>query len=142
MKYIPNEKGLTLVEVLISIVILSIILLSFMRFFPQMGYLNKQNEDKTQAINSAKEILIDWQNSNDVKDFLNDPALGNLPGYTSEDSSYYYCETTKGSFKVKIKIKKTSDLNSVPTEARFIQVQLLNNSGSIVSETYGYIRLE
>ncbi|CAH2716273.1 hypothetical protein BACCIP111895_03457 [Neobacillus rhizosphaerae] len=82
MKFCQNEKGVTLLEVLISIVILSIIFLSVMRFFPQMGFMNNQNAEKTQAINTAKEILIDWQNSPHAKAFLVDPtneSLDDLP---------------------------------------------------------------
>ena len=46
MKLVENEKGLTLIEVLASIVILSIILVSIMNFFPQMGLMNKTNARK------------------------------------------------------------------------------------------------
>src|SRR5581483_8216393 len=71
MKLVKNEKGLTLLEVLISIVILSIILVSFMGIFPQMGMMNQQNSNKEQAVNTAKRLLISWENDSNIKAFLN-----------------------------------------------------------------------
>ncbi|MEH7255816.1 hypothetical protein V7111_27285, partial [Neobacillus niacini] len=83
--------------------ILSIIFISFMSMFPQMGKMNKLNEDKTQAINYTKEILIDWQNSLDVKAFLDDPTAEGLSvSPNKEDTNFYYFLTTKGNFDVKI----------------------------------------
>ncbi len=70
MKLVRNEKGVTLIEILAAVVILSIILVSLMNFFPQMGFINKLNGEKSQAINTAKQVLIDWQNDNGVEAFL------------------------------------------------------------------------
>ncbi|MFJ5715542.1 prepilin-type N-terminal cleavage/methylation domain-containing protein [Neobacillus sp. NPDC093127] len=142
MKFVQNEKGVTLLELLISIVILSIIFLSVMRFFPQMGFMNKQNEDKTQAINTAKEILIDWQNSPDVKSFLVDPTnetLEDLPTNKKTEGGFYYFYTVNGSFNVTIKIKITPSKESNVSKAHLIQIQLFNKRGNVVSETYGYV---
>ncbi|MFP5114421.1 type IV pilus modification PilV family protein [Bacillaceae bacterium C204] len=139
-----NEKGFTLIEVLVSLVILSIIFLSILRLFPQMGLMNKVNEDKTQAINTAKQLLIDWQNSVEVQNYLEDPTTGSLPGFVKAEGDYYYCTTTKGEFTANIKIKQTTDLTSAatasPFEVHYIEIQLLNKRNSVVSEIYGYIR--
>lgn len=139
-----NEKGLTLIEVLASLVILSIIFLSILRLFPQMGLMNKVNEDKTQAINTAKQLLIDWQNSVGVQDYLEDQTTGSLPGFVKSEGDYYYCTTTEGKFTANIKIKRTSELTSAatasPFKVHYIEIQLLNKRNTVVSEIYGYIR--
>jgi prepilin-type N-terminal cleavage/methylation domain-containing protein len=149
MKIFRNQKGVTLIEVLLSIVLLSSILLTTMRFFPQMGLLNKQNEDKAHAVNVAKEILINWQESSDVKWFL--VQTDHLTGFTSTDSkvvynkfksdgNYYYFETSKDIYKVNIKIKKLPITNSRLSSVNSIVIQLLNKKGNVVSETFGYIK--
>ncbi|MEH7304937.1 type IV pilus modification PilV family protein [Neobacillus drentensis] len=139
-----NEKGLTLTEVLASLVILSIIFLSILRFFPQMGLMNKVNEDKTQAINTAKQLLIVWQNSIEVQNYLEDQTTGSLPGFVKSEGDFYYCKTTEGDFTANIKIKRTSELTSAatasPFEVHYIEIQLLNKRNTVVSEIYGYIK--
>jgi type II secretory pathway component PulJ len=74
MELVKNEKGVTLIEVLAAIVILMIILGSVMNFFPQIGFVNKSNEEKAEAINTAKLILHNWQNDSNVKNFLKTPS--------------------------------------------------------------------
>lgn len=149
MESIRNEKGVTLIEVLVSIVILSLVFMSFISFFPQMGLVNKQNIDKNQAINMAKEILINWQESSDVKWFL--VKTDNVTGFTSTDpkvnysnfhfdSDYYYFETSKDQYTIHIKINKLPNTNSRLVSVNSIFIQLLNKKGNVVSETYGFVK--
>lgn len=137
MRIKNNEDGLTLIEILVSIVLLSIIFLSIVKFFPQMGFFNKENENKSIAINYAKNVLKQWQSSDDVVNFLKSPATVVLPGYDHQDSNYYYFKTKQGEFDVNIKLKINSDLNSNPIKTHLIDIQL--RKGNVVSETYGYI---
>ena len=57
-KFSKNDKGMTLLEVLLSITILSIIMLGMLSFFTQAYSYTKNNEDKTIAVNVAKNILV------------------------------------------------------------------------------------
>lgn len=145
MKLVKSEKGLTLLEVLISIVILSIIFISFMGFFPQMGMMNQQNSDKEQAINTAKQLLISWENNSQVKTFLNPETqstavLPQTPQTGSgSDSGYYIFNTTAGSLSAKVKIKMSPDPSSTLLKGHLIIIQLFNTKGNLVTETYGYI---
>ncbi|AZU63512.1 prepilin-type N-terminal cleavage/methylation domain-containing protein [Neobacillus mesonae] len=152
MELLKNQKGVTLVEVLASIVILSIILISIMGFFPQMGLMNKQNEEKSQAINIAKEILVGWQESNEVKTFISqsDRIIGFTPSYVNENvnythfdynkyPNYYYFETDKNQYNVEIKIKKSPDKSASVLHVHQIVIKLQNKKGNIIAETYGYI---
>ncbi len=52
-----SEKGLTLIEVLLSITILGIIATTFLSFFNQAYSYTKKNEDKTVGINVARNVL-------------------------------------------------------------------------------------
>ena len=47
-----HEKGLTLVEILASIVILAIVLIAFMSFFTQSAKFTKFNDEKLTAVQS------------------------------------------------------------------------------------------
>lgn len=56
LKYkIDNEKGLTLIEVLVSITLLSIVIITFLTFFTNAFRFNSINDDSTQAMNIARE---------------------------------------------------------------------------------------
>jgi prepilin-type N-terminal cleavage/methylation domain-containing protein len=141
MEIIRTEKGVTLIEVLISMVILSIVFMSFMSFFPQMGLMNRQNEDKTQAINTAKQLLIQWQNNGDLKTYLSSPTTTVLPvpPQIDTDGKSYIFNTSEGKFAVKVKIKITPSKTSRVLNAHLIIIQLFNIKGNVVGETYGYI---
>lgn len=149
---IDNEKGLTLLEVLLSIVILTIILVTVMNFFPQMGFMNKQNEDKQQATNLAKKELIYWQetlgNSSDFENFKKNPKQDypfiREDDTVSDNTSTITIKTnttrsTNSIFNVEVIINKDSDLDSEPTKAYPIDIKLFKNKDTLVSETYGYV---
>lgn len=150
MEYIRNEKGVTLIEVLVSIVLLSIIFLSVMRFFPQMGLMNNQNQNKAKAINITKEVLINWQESSDVKWFL--VKTDQVTGFTSTDPkvaytgfsydlNYYYFETTKDIYDVHIRINRFPETSSRLSSINSIVIQLLDKKNRhVVSETFGYVK--
>jgi prepilin-type N-terminal cleavage/methylation domain-containing protein len=67
-----NEKGVTLIELLTSIVILSIILLSFMTFFTNSFQYNAVSSDKMKATNIAREVQEDFKVNPGKKQALND----------------------------------------------------------------------
>ncbi|MEH7523899.1 prepilin-type N-terminal cleavage/methylation domain-containing protein, partial [Bacillus sp. JJ1503] len=52
-----NQKGFTLLELLLSILILTIIFISFMTFFSQSAFFIKKNEEKFSAANTAQMVL-------------------------------------------------------------------------------------
>lgn len=152
MSVFNEEKGLTLIETLLSIVILSIVLTTFINFFPQMGRMNKQNEEKIQAINLAKQILVKWQEEQQVKDFLfsseepppdlapyiNDYVNYSPPYTMNEDEDYFSFKTTKNDFNIEITIY-TSDELTTSTSAYQIHIAVINNKGVQIGESYGYI---
>ncbi|MEW9053300.1 MAG: prepilin-type N-terminal cleavage/methylation domain-containing protein [Neobacillus sp.] len=144
-----NEKGITLVEVLTSITLLSIVLITALSIFPQMGRVNNLNETKAQATNIAKEVLISWKDSDEVKVFIINPNqtagfVSTKPSlaYTNFNSDYdfYYFDTTRDDYDVKITIKKDPDKQSKKSSVHHILVQLFNSKGNKVGESFGYIK--
>ncbi|WP_147532523.1 hypothetical protein [Bacillus marasmi] len=141
-----NQDGISLLEVLISISILILILISIMNIFPQMGFLNQQNETKLQGINTAKQILVEWQEDTEVINYLSNPIMYSKPAYLEEKDTYYISEATRDDEKVVVKIAKDSDLDasiakSGPTKVHQIHVQLKNNKNVLVGESFGYLVL-
>lgn len=56
-KFFLNDRGFTLLEVLLSITLLGILLISLLSFFNQAYSYTKKNEDKTIGINVARNVL-------------------------------------------------------------------------------------
>jgi prepilin-type N-terminal cleavage/methylation domain-containing protein len=56
-KKLDNQNGLTLLEVLLSIVLLTIVLTSFAGFFSQSAMFVKKNEDKLSTSQTAQQIV-------------------------------------------------------------------------------------
>jgi hypothetical protein len=121
-----------------------------MNFFPQMGFINGQNQEKAQAVNTAKQVLIDWQSDEGVQGFLKGSQTATLPvqPLNQPDPAYFYfqtsIQTSNGNFDVNIKIAKNAPTNfqAGTTSVRFIQVQVQNQQNKVSSETYGYITLD
>ncbi|PLR72799.1 type IV pilus modification PilV family protein [Bacillus sp. UMB0728] len=76
-KILSSSKGLTLVEVLLSLTILSIILLGSMKFFTQAYSYTSGSQNKTAGINVARNALMYIENESFIeirKKFTDDPA--------------------------------------------------------------------
>jgi prepilin-type N-terminal cleavage/methylation domain-containing protein len=89
LKKISNSsKGLTLIEVLLSLAILSIILLGSMKFFTQAYSYTSGSQNKTAAVNVARNALMFIENESFIevrKRFLEDNLEG-LSLYICNDS--------------------------------------------------------
>nr|WP_162200622.1 type II secretion system protein [Mesobacillus campisalis] len=128
-----------MVEVLAAIAILSIILVSVMNIFPQMGMMNKQNEEKAQAVNTAKLLLSEWKSDEKVLNALKktNPLPQDWPdGYASFENGYYLFKLTEP--KAEIKIWKEPPPTS-KSKAHEVQIKLLSDRNNVLTETYGYI---
>ena len=116
-----------------------------MNFFPQMGLMNKQNIDKQQAINTAKEILYDLQDNDEVRNLIKNPlssANFELIEETGNFNIFKFRENIAG-FAVRIKIKNEPDITEAGGKELYqIHIELLSSRGAIITETYGYIMLK
>lgn len=163
MKYIKNEKGVTLVEVLAAVVILTIIMGSIMNFFPQIATVNKENGDKSQAINTARYVLNKWQNDVDIRNYLTSEGKVTLPSTIkliseNPNNQDYHLQSNEGNFNLDVYISKCPDLpnnvfkisdpkcsnpssyDSKVTKAYRTKIQISNKK--VTTDTYGYIYSE
>lgn len=153
-KILLNERGVSLVEVIASIVLLAIILISLVSFFPQMGLKNNQNEDKQEAVNLASKELAFWkgvlESPNSFSSLLANPS-GSFPFIASGDTIKddpntktitIKTPTTKSmtsKYNTEIKIARAEDLKSLPTKANQISVLIYKNNTILVTEIHGYV---
>ncbi|OEH91448.1 prepilin-type N-terminal cleavage/methylation domain-containing protein [Bacillus solimangrovi] len=89
-RILSQNKGFTLVEVLVAILLLTIILTSTMAFFNQAYSYTKQNQNKTVAINVARSVnfFMERQNINELsKKSIQYVGVENSGGYTLIDST-------------------------------------------------------
>ena len=57
-----GEKGFTLIEVLLSVTLLAIVLMTFFSFFVQGGKMTAANADKLAAVHLAHKYLEEYVN--------------------------------------------------------------------------------
>ena len=133
-----NEKGITLLEVLLSMAILSIVLLTIVNVFPQMGRMNVYNGEKMKAVNVARSELAEWKKSGS----LETPPENYTRYAGSAPDKYHYYEVNKHGFTINVSISKVSDLHTdesvTQTKAHQLLIQVLDDQ-KIVSETFGYV---
>jgi prepilin-type N-terminal cleavage/methylation domain-containing protein len=153
---INNEKGVTLIELLASIVILSIILLSFMTFFTNSFQYNAISSDKMKATNIAREVQEDFkvnpEKNKALKDLITDSRIStgttiplstryeklNLSQDIQKNSGILKLSLTKQNFIVEVNVDTNSDPN-VDVSLSKIHVQVKKGT-KVVSETFTYFK--
>ncbi|NYF25032.1 prepilin-type N-terminal cleavage/methylation domain-containing protein [Sporosarcina sp. JAI121] len=139
-KYIHNEKGLTLVEILAALVILGIVFIGFMNVFPQMTLFNAKTQDKLVTMNLAKQELVELQmTTNKLLNISPSPQKGPFKRYIYSQDGYQfevdYFDTpdllkdpnatdSKALYKIHIKVKAKDAIKD----------------GPVISEIYGYLK--
>lgn len=128
-----NEKGMTLLELLLAMTILMIVITVFFQFFSQSASFNNKNEKKLKAINLARETISEIKESTNIDQFINGETIkkDNKCGHGNGD----LINKTEGEFHISIcfeegpeKLKKVTVL---------VQHQTDKQSNS---ETYTYIK--
>jgi prepilin-type N-terminal cleavage/methylation domain-containing protein len=141
-----NQKGFTLLEVLLSIILLSIILTSFMGFFTQSAMFTKKNEQKLGTSQTAQKVinLIEEHVTMDKlwKEGITIPT--GLP-LTIEKSIIEKIVTPEGSpttykltspYTISASLKKTSLENLIQIKVTVTDPENVGNT----SETFTYLR--
>lgn len=133
-----NQKGMTLLEVLLSIVILTIVLTSFAGFFSQSALFVKKNEEKMNTFQTAQQIV------NIIEDrFTKDLLFENNSVDCSEDN----CTLDKNEISqlANYPINTIYDISAIfkNGEEELVQVKVIVSEPEHpenFSETFTYIR--
>ncbi len=89
LKIIKNKKGFTLIEVLLSITILSVVTIGMLSLFTQAYSYTKMNENRTVALNVARNALIymERQDFDFIKNLISHTSITYKEICTSLDSN-------------------------------------------------------
>jgi prepilin-type N-terminal cleavage/methylation domain-containing protein len=142
-----KQDGFTLLEVLVSVVLLFIVLTSFFSFFSQSLIFSGKNEEDLVAFNLARKTLkiVEGKYNEDISA----NTLLNCTNFPTElknelvSSQCYYQENQKKYYpEITLKKQTTSEYNELPI-LYVIHVKIYNSNTStkkLLSETFGYIR--
>ena len=137
MKYVKSNEGLTLVEVIASVVILSIILFSVFHFFTNAANFNSHNDSNIQANNVAREYENYFEQTYNNKvwttvqsDFVRDATNPTLYNLTLNQDDYI----------ILISINSVQESSNAKKEFRKVKIAVWKNKmeGKPLSETYTY----
>ncbi|REB07165.1 type II secretion system protein [Sporosarcina sp. BI001-red] len=136
-----DESGLTLVEILASLVILGIVFVAFMTIFPQMTLFNNRTETKLETMNEARIVLEEYKDMKWKETVLSEARF--------KSDGDWWTETPDNAPNAIIKIKKTpdegppitSELKPGVVRLHKLHVKLMKDD-RIISESFGYIQVK
>ncbi len=139
-----QEAGLTLIEILASLVILGIVFVSFMTIFPQMSLFNSRTETKLETMNEARIVLEEYKDKTVQKTNLGTAAC---PNNSWIQVPYTGDHPFKSNHTPIIKVKNCPDVKPEDSQVKGV-VQLhqihieIQKDGKQVSESFGYVVAE
>lgn len=153
-KKLFHSNGLTLIEVLASIVILGIVLTAFFSFFSQSMMLSTKAEDRLTAINYSEKVLYDYKKylksnysvlDNNGKQTWNVNSLEEYIGQESKSKD----DHQKNTFEINHKLYKYEIFyyheESVGQEEEIglyrLQVKIYDEAGNEITSIYDYLNI-
>lgn len=133
-----NDKGFTLIEILVSITILSVVLVVFASFFTQSALFTKKNEKEIVALNLARLALEELRQN--PQSFSNNEMV--FEQFNMEGKPFVSAVKGDGTFqqydqyRLRLIVTPVSDMNTYQ-----VKVQILTNDGVTLTETYGLIEV-
>jgi prepilin-type N-terminal cleavage/methylation domain-containing protein len=131
-----NNQGLTLIEVLVSVTILSTVLLVFLNFFFQAGTYTNMNQKKTVAVNVARNVMmhLEKQSYVEMREYFEDVNSGTV----DPDNKYlnlFVCNNQYRYFSNTITTTDAVSMCAVDRETDLlISINEINFMVSVVSE--------
>jgi prepilin-type N-terminal cleavage/methylation domain-containing protein len=153
-----KQDGLTLIEVLVSIVILSIILTTFFSFFSQSLVFSGKNEEKLVAYNLASKTLrvVEEKYKNTLQTDLNiisssvlcteNFSITEIRTTITSTSICYFNENQKNYYPevlITKELNHSTDFSTSKIVLYKINVKIYDKQTTprkLLSETFGYIR--
>lgn len=138
-----SEKGFTLLEVLLSIAILTIVLSTFFQFFSQSMLFSSRNEEKQQATNLVRQLINEIQEDTQAYKLIenrNSPIQDSETLNVLFNSKIDNFEQMTEQFEITI----VCPANTCKRENNLIPIFIKadsNHYDDVSSETYGFISL-
>jgi len=139
--YLKNQKGLTLIEILASIVLFTVVIVLLLSVFPQMTNINNKTGENLDAANVGKEVLFLIKDKDNLT-FNGSHFIGSVPGLTIKESTSNSLDGIYNSFYVEIIVGKEAFLeDEVANQLYTVEIIVKENKESkILTKTYGYIK--
>ncbi|MEK3764672.1 type IV pilus modification PilV family protein [Solibacillus sp. FSL K6-4121] len=139
-----SEKGISLIEVVASIALLSIIIMAFLTIFPQMKITNKSTGENLNAANAAKEILVMMKDqkynyiekNNSIGSLTYTFQYGNIE---SEDTLLGVYDFNGEKVNVRILIQKPVS-EDISLRAMSIEILKENENKNVIARIHGYLK--
>lgn len=139
-----HEAGLTLVEILASLVILGIVFVAFMTIFPQMTLFNNRTETKLETMNEARVVLEEYRAKSLSKSSLfNDTCSASKWHQLEYDGNHEFDDNRSVLIRVKdcpdVKPTNATLANTVQLHQIHIEVK---DRQQLISETFGFVKVK
>ncbi|MFD2639234.1 prepilin-type N-terminal cleavage/methylation domain-containing protein [Piscibacillus salipiscarius] len=132
-----NQKGITLIELLSSLVILSIVLIGFFSVFTQSASMQNTNEEEMIATNLARVALEDVRDLN--TDLLD---LGTYTQFNQTSHPHITSVNSSGQFHKHPSFQLQLELSEEPDTSLWLAKILINKDGETLADTYTYIEVD
>ncbi|MFC5733675.1 type IV pilus modification PilV family protein [Cytobacillus gottheilii] len=136
-KILSSTKGLTLIEVLASLTILSIVLIGIMSFFTQAFSYTNKNETKTAAVNVARNALMYVENQSFIE--MREKFSSSNSTNQNEELRIYICKNPNGSEQYNLFWKgetQSADCSSITVNNIKYDVRITSNYSSDYKENH------
>lgn len=128
-----HQSGFTLVEILASVVLLTVVISLFLTLVPQMFAMNDRTEDNLKATLVAKEVIAAIK-QRDYDSQLNALLVSSPPKYDfTIDNDIKYKP-----YNIKVTINPTPDVSGTIQKLYRLTVDVKDKNGKILTTTYGY----
>ena len=138
-KYL-NNKGLTLIEVIVSIVILGIILLFFMNYLSQSMFSSSKVEQNLTAVNIADRILYEFDSNvyyQNINSTCPNTVPGNLDFLPQDSSSKRYYELNNQKYYPIISLCQSSSEKSLNLYR--VNIKIYDKNNMLLTDIFDYL---
>ncbi|UCZ52141.1 prepilin-type N-terminal cleavage/methylation domain-containing protein [Bacillus shivajii] len=150
MKYL-NSKGLTLIELLAAITILSIVLITFFGFLTQSMFFSTKTENKLTSVHVAERVLYEVKTNlteGDLSAFSQPCSAtpltvvpGGYYGLVEDETGHFYYETNNNVYYPIVTLCQTEDEQALNVYR--VQVKIYDHEADppvLLGETFDYIQ--
>ncbi|MCP2035128.1 prepilin-type N-terminal cleavage/methylation domain-containing protein [Planomicrobium sp. HSC-17F08] len=150
-KLIKNEQGLTLVEILATLVLLGIVFVGIMSVFSQMTLFNDKTYTKLETMNLARQEMAEMKAIDFTKSLVLSELTSSPANYIKQsaalqkdsiNNTFYLFTKNKDDYTYELRFYNVPKLSGESRAGELHQVHLIVRTGTkINSETYGYIEI-
>lgn len=139
-KRFSNKQGFTLVEVIVSITILSIIILTFSSIFLFTNNTANRNNEKLVAVHLAKATLESVKGNPSYYFVLTETGITPGEGFQFENNSIKITQVINNqNYEVKIKPSRDNGQKELGLVHVLVETKLLGSKTPITSKVEGYV---